>query len=185
MPSMDPGNARGGHSIPSWLGYSVPDSCCRKLSTYVNFNLTYHKCQCKIYSVGEFPKFVFGTSIKQQVAARITAYIAARFDSNSAKAADDLGISRQRLFSYTSAKTLPRPPMFDLILEKWGLNLLGKKPRGISIFSRELTKDFRPEQTSLFDSPVTLKSDELRVVIKRKGPRLVASIEISADVEIA
>jgi hypothetical protein len=40
-------------------------------------------------------------------------------------------------------------------------------------------------QPTLFDSPITLKSDELKVVIKRKGPHLVASIEISTDVEIA
>ena len=135
--------------------------------------------------MGESAKFVFGTSIKQQVAERIQTHIAAKFDNNGAKAAKSLGISRQRLFSYTSGTAVPRPPMFDLILQKWGLNLLGKKPRGGSTFNRTTAQELRPDQPSLFDSPVTLKSDELRVVIKRKGPRLVASIEILTDVEIA
>jgi hypothetical protein len=135
--------------------------------------------------MAESPKFVFGTGIKQQIAARIQDYIAREFENNSTKAAKDLGISRQRLFSYTSSKTLPRPPMFDLILQKWGLNLLGKRPRGASTFNRTMAQDFRPEQPSLFDKPITLKSDELRVVIKRRGPHIVASIEISTDVEIA
>ncbi len=130
-------------------------------------------------------KFVFGTSIKQQVAARILAHIAEKFDNNSAKAAESLGLSRQRLFSYTSAKTLPRPPVFDLILRKWGLNLLGKARHVNETFDRAAVQASRPVQHLLFDRPVILKSDELKVVIKRKGLRLVASIEISADVKIA
>jgi hypothetical protein len=132
-------------------------------------------------------KFVFGTSIKQQIAARIRAHIAAKFDNNSTRAADSLGWSRQRLFSYTSAKTLPRPPVFDLILQKWGLNLLGKNPQFNRATSRRgaTIQEQRPDQALLFDSPITLRSEELKVVIRRKGPRLVASIEISTDVEIA
>jgi hypothetical protein len=43
------------------------------------------------------PKLVFGSSIKQQVAAKIQAHIKAKFDNNSAKAAESLGITRQRL----------------------------------------------------------------------------------------
>ena len=133
--------------------------------------------------MGESIKFVFGTAIKQQVAARIQAHIAAKFENNSAKAAESLGLSRQRLFSYTSAKTMPRSPVFDLILNKWGLNLLGERPRRDSETPNAAAT--QPVERSLFDSPVTLKSEELKVVIKRKGPRLVASIQISADVEIA
>ncbi|SRR6266481_1662358 len=136
--------------------------------------------------MGESAKFVFGTGIKQQVAARIQAHITAKFDNNSARAAESLGLSRQRLFSYTSAKTLPRPPVFDLILQKWGLNLLGKNTRrDDETLGRATVQEPRPVQRLLFDSPITLKSEELKVVIRRKGPRLVASIEISTDVEIA
>jgi hypothetical protein len=170
---------------PSRLGFSLPNPPPKREYPNVNFNLTKANCQCKIYTLGEAPKFVFGTSIKQQVAARIQTHIAAKFGNNSAKAAKSLGISRQRLFSYTSAKTLPRPPVFDLILQKWGLNLLGKKTRAGSTVNRTTAQDLRPDQPSLFDSPVTLKSDEMRFVIRRKGPRLVASIEISTDVEVA
>jgi hypothetical protein len=132
----------------------------------------------------ESSKFVFGTSIKQQVAERILMHIGAKFQNNSAKAAKNLGISRQRLFSYTSAKALPRAPILDLILEKWDLDLLGKNRSRVRVTSKRIAES-QPVQRSLFDSPVTLKSDELKVVIRRKGPRLVASIEISADVEIA
>jgi hypothetical protein len=132
------------------------------------------------------PKFIFGTSIKQQVADRIRAHIAANFDNNSAKAAKELKLSRQRLFSYTSAKTLPRPRVIDLILQKWGLDLLGRDPRRhVGTLNRATVRELQPIQGRLFDSPITLKSEELTVVIRRKGPRLVARIEVSADVEIA
>jgi hypothetical protein len=135
--------------------------------------------------MSEHTKFVFGTDIKLQVAARIQAYVAAKFDDNSAKAAKSLRISRQRLFSYTSGKTLPRPPIFDLILREWGLNLLGKVSRRESAAVRNPRSHTRPVQGSLFDSPITLRNDQMKVVIKRKGPRLVASIEISTDLKIA
>lgn len=135
--------------------------------------------------MGDSPKFTFGTSAKQQVAARLQAHVAANFHNNSSKAAEDLGISRQRLFSYVSGKTLPRAPMFDVIFKKWGLNLLGisSGPQRRHRADRGNLREH--QQPSLFDHPVTLKSDDLRVVIKRKGPRLVASIEIAAEVEIA
>ena len=131
--------------------------------------------------MSEVSKFVFGTSIKQQVAVRIQAHIARKFDNNSARAAKDLGITRQRLFSYTSATTLPRPPVFDLILQKWGLNLLDKP------FRRDTGTLIAavPIQRALFDKPITLRSDGMKVVIKRKGARVVANIEISTDVQIA
>jgi len=130
-------------------------------------------------------KFSFGTTAKEQVAKRIQAHVQENFHSG-AEAAESLAISRQRLFSYTSGKALPRAPVIDLILERWGLDLLGDKPRrGSAKLKQERTDELRPAQRSLFDSPITLESDELTVVIRRKGPRLVASIEISADVKIA
>jgi hypothetical protein len=131
--------------------------------------------------MSETAKFVFGVNIREQVAARIRAYIAKKFDNNSAVAAKSLKISRQRLFSYTSATTLPRPPMFDLILQEWGLDLLGKPSRrSVGTLIAPV-----PIQRGLFDKPVTLKSDGMKVVIKRQGSRLVASIEISTHVKIA
>ena len=130
-------------------------------------------------------KFSFGTTAKEQVAKRIQAHVQENFHSG-AEAAESLAISRQRLFSYTSGKALPRAPVIDLILERWGLDLLGDKPRRRSAKLKQgRTDESRPAQRSLFDSPITLESDELTVVIRRKGPRLVASIEISADVKIA
>lgn len=119
------------------------------------------------------------------MAAKLQAYVAKEFDNNAAKAASNLRISRQRLFSYTSGKTLPRPPMFDLILKKWGLNLLGTVSRPQGVAGKNPRSDYRALQGTLFDSPITLRNDQMKVVIKRKGPRLVASIEISTDVKIA
>jgi len=131
-------------------------------------------------------KLIFGENIKQQVAARIQRHIEEEFKGNCSRAAKSLKFSRQRLFSYTRAKNLPRPPIFDLFLQEWGLNLLGETPRRDGETSSHATiRGSQPVQGSLFDKPVTLKSDELKVVIKRKGPHLVASIEISTDVEIA
>lgn len=127
-------------------------------------------------------RFIFGTNINQQIAARIQAYVQAKFENNGAEAAKSLRISRQRLFSYTSAKTLPRFPMFDLILREWGLDLLGKASRREAATASATTVAV---QRSLFDGPITLKSEEMKVVIRRKGPRLVASIEISTEVKIA
>jgi len=135
--------------------------------------------------MGESRKFVFGASVKRQVAERIQAYVEAKFANNSAKAAESLKISRQRLFSYTSARAFPREPIFDLIFQEWGLDLLGREPRRGSALKRVVGSTHESAQLSLFDRPITLKSEELRVVIKRKGPRLVASIQISTDVEIA
>ena len=130
-------------------------------------------------------KFSFGTTAKEQVAKRIQAHVQENFHSG-AEAAESLAISRQRLFSYTSGKALPRAPVIDLILERWGLDLLGDKPRRRSAKLKQgRTDESRPAQRSLFDSPIRLESNVLTVVIRRNGPRLVASIEISADVKIA
>jgi hypothetical protein len=126
-------------------------------------------------------KFIFGVDIKRQVAARIQAHIATNFGNNSAEAAKDLNISRQRLFSYTSATTLPRPPMFDLFLQKWGLDLLGKSSQSGNAALIAAV----PIQRGLFDKPITLKGSGMKVVIKRQGSCVVASIEISTEVKIA
>jgi hypothetical protein len=126
------------------------------------------------------PKLQFGRSVKEQVVELLTAHISANFVSHT-EAAKSLGISRQRMFSYTSGKSLPRAPILDLMQQTWGLNLLGEGAKG----NHENVEGSRPQQRSLFESPITLKSEDLTVVIRRKGPRLVASVTISSDVKIA
>jgi hypothetical protein len=133
--------------------------------------------------MSDSPRFTFGKSIKQQVAERIGTYVEKEFGGNSAKAAESLGLSRQRLFSYTSAKNLPRPKVVDLIHRRWQLDLLGGGSQQGA--RRRAPLESAPLQQSLFSRPVTLKSDELKVTIRRKGPRIVASVEFSTDVEIA
>jgi hypothetical protein len=134
----------------------------------------------------KLPKFTFGTSVKQQIALQLRAHVTANFGNKSASAAKTLGISRQRLFSYMSGKSFPRLPMFDTFREKWGLELIGESPsHSVVAIDRGRSSNSQSTQLSLFDTPVTLKSKGLKVVIKRKGPGLVASIEIASDVEIA
>jgi hypothetical protein len=133
--------------------------------------------------MAESMKFIFGTNVRQQVATRILDHIAEKFGNNRAEAAKSLGMTRQRLFSYTSGKALPRPQVFDLILQKWNLDLLGEKYSRASGGSKH--PHTQPAQRLLFEGPLTLMSEEMKVVITRKGPRLVAKIEIATDVEIA
>src|SRR5271165_2404944 len=79
--------------------------------------------------MSEATRLSFGTSARQQIGARIRAYVAKEFGNNVAKAAKSLGLSRQRLFSYTTAKALPREEVFDRMLKEWGLDILGGSPR--------------------------------------------------------
>lgn len=123
--------------------------------------------------------FTFGTSAKEQVAQRIKGHIGQHFESHQA-AAENLGITKQRLFTYVSAKSFPGPEIVDLILKKWGLDLLGGTPR-VKVKSVVVNNDTLP----LFETPLTLRSEHVKVLIQRKGSGLVAQVEISANVKIA
>jgi len=122
---------------------------------------------------------IFGVPAKQQIANRLQSYIVANFESCT-RAATSLGISRQRMFSYTSGKALPGADIIDLVLKRWDLDLLGGERRNGNV-ARKPSKDV---QYSLFDKPMIFKSDELKVVIKRKGVGLVANIQLSANVKV-
>jgi hypothetical protein len=123
----------------------------------------------------------FGTSARRQIGRAIGDYVSAKFSSATA-AAKDLGISRQRLHSYTSGKSLPRAEVFDTIAARWRLPILGVPPTPRS--KREQGKSIGT-QMDLFRSPMILRNDQVEVIVQRKGAGLVAEIKISASVKVA
>lgn len=125
-------------------------------------------------------KLKFGTDVKLQFGRQIKEHIAANFASDAA-AAKDLGISRQRLHSYTSGMSLPRATILDRMSEKWGLRVVGvDAPRSTRTRSRPI------EQLDLlFKKPVTFENDQLRVVLQKNGSKVVARIQLRTIVEVA
>lgn len=126
-------------------------------------------------------KLAFGTSARDHISRQLNAYVDAMFGGNKSAAAANLGIQRQRLFSYTSGKSFPRPDMIELIGEKWGIDLVGISKRG-GAGTKEQTAT--PIQAGLFDEPVTLRNDQMTVVIERKGPSIAVRIEIAAQAKV-
>jgi hypothetical protein len=126
---------------------------------------------------------VFGESAKSQIGRRLNRYIAGNF-RNGSRAAASLGISKQRLFSYTSGKSFPGADAIDLIREKWQLDLLGAGGSASRDQNRRASEP-KAQQLSFFDKPVTLSNDQMTLVITRKGQGLEFRLEISADAKIA
>ena len=114
----------------------------------------------------------------------IQSEMALRFKS-AAEAARDLKISRSRLSSYTTGKSLPGSDFLDLIREKWGVSLVGRESVRAGN-DKPGRSAIRGEQVSLFDRPVTLRSDIVSVKLERKGSGVAVKIELSvADLKIA
>jgi transcriptional regulator with XRE-family HTH domain len=131
--------------------------------------------------VTEPPKLVFGTSAKSQVGQRLKVYISESFAGNCAQAAKSLGMSRQRLSSYTTGKSFPGADVIDMILEKWHLDLLGT---GGSVGAKRAAGKAKSQQVGLFDKPVTLTNDQMTLVIERKGPGIEFRFEVSARAKL-
>ena len=125
---------------------------------------------------------------RQQIAERLRAHIATHFRGDIAAAAKSLGISRQRLHSYTAAvpQNFPGAEMIDSVLEKWGLDLIAGTPRLKPRAKKRVdAAAYKQAQLSLFDIPITLAGQEGKLTLQRKGFDLVAKIELLADVKIA
>jgi hypothetical protein len=123
----------------------------------------------------------FGTPVRLQVGRVISAYAAKNFAS-SAAAAKSLDISRQRLHSYMSGKSLPGAEVFEILASRWKMDLLGPHAKARP---KNQAKESRASQLDLFASPIILRNDQVEVVVKRKGAGLVAEIRISASVKVA
>ena len=119
--------------------------------------------------------------MRQQIGRTVKAYVSAHFKS-SAAAAKDLAVSRQRLHSYTSGKSLPGADFFEMLAAQWKLNLLDTRPK-----TESKRSPGKPDgaQMDLFSSPIIVRNDQIEVVVKRKGAGLVAEIKISASVRVA
>ncbi len=121
----------------------------------------------------------FGIPARKQIGNAIKTYASTHFDT-AAAAAKDLKISRQRLHSYTSGKSLPGAVFIDMVNARWNLNLLGSAST-----SKKASGQAQHSQLDLFHSPMILRNDQVEVVVKRKGVGLIAEIKISASVKIA
>jgi transcriptional regulator with XRE-family HTH domain len=130
-------------------------------------------------------KLHFGESVRKQIGERIRRYVEVEKKTTFRAAADSLGISRQRLHSYTSGKSFPRLEVFDKILSTWELDLLGGGAAS-SAGALGVEAVGQPEQRQFnFEEPLTLSNDSVKVVIERVGRKLVARVEIRAAVKIA
>jgi hypothetical protein len=127
-------------------------------------------------------RLTFGKNAKEHISKQIKAYISAKFGGSLTLAAASLEISKQRLQSYTSARSFPRAEVIDLIGEKWGPDVVGMGERTARLKKREGTPLV---QLGLFDEPVTLTNDQMTVIIERKGANLAVRIEIAARAKIA
>ena len=131
------------------------------------------------------PQFVFGKSIKVQLAENLKGFIRSNFETES-EAAASLGIGKQRLNSYTHAKSLPGADLIDEIRRKWKFDPITGESVGREKVD-QLAKDASRGalQLNLFDQPVTLSNDQLTVSIQRKGQGLEVRLRVSQHARIA
>lgn len=126
--------------------------------------------------------FVFGLSAKKQIGQRLRAHIETHFET-FASAAQDLGITKQRLSLYTTGKSLPRAEIIDRVKERWGLSLLGAGQVNRKNYHQD-RNDAKRQLLLLFEKPVSFGDDALKVIVQRKGNSLVASLHFSADLKV-
>jgi len=120
---------------------------------------------------------------RDRIAEVLLRHIARSFGGNEKRAAEDLGFYRQRLHSYISKTSFPGADVFDIIREKWGLDLLNVDAGSPGALSNgEVSKVDR--QLSL-DLPARLANAGLEIVLERKGAGIAVGITISPDVEVA
>lgn len=90
-------------------------------------------------------------------------------------------ITKQRLSSYVRGKAMPGADLIDKIAELWKLDLLGVGASRRKAVSGNAAKE---QLLLLFDKPVSIGTDDLKVVVQRKGNGLVASIFLSANFKV-
>jgi DNA-binding phage protein len=102
----------------------------------------------------------------------------------AAKAAADLGISRQRLQRYLDRKATPHSDLLLLAMKKWGIKLRCFEVEFSENAFREKTAEalLPAPQASLFDEPLSLRNDRLQVRLARKPAGV---LKISLEVKLA
>jgi DNA-binding phage protein len=121
--------------------------------------------------------------LRKVVAREFRRVIDERFPS-AAKAADDLGISRQRLQKYLDRKATPHSDLLLLAMKKWGIRLQCFEVEfSQGAFQGKTAEEAPgPQQLDLFDEPLTLRSERVELRLARKGED---SLRITLAVKLA
>jgi hypothetical protein len=121
-------------------------------------------------------------STKDRIAEALRKFIEKKFGGNEKRAAEDLGYNRQRLHSYISRANFPGDEVFDLIRQRWALDLLN-----IDALNKTRTRPSRrtSEAPRQIDLPVRLANEGVEIVLERKGANIAVGIKISPDVKVA
>ncbi len=108
--------------------------------------------------------------LRKAVAREFHRIIDERFPS-AAKAADDLGISRQRLQKYLDGEATPHSDLLLLAMKKWGIRLqcFDVEFSQSSFQAKTAEEAPRPPQLSLFDEPVALQNERVELRLARKA----------------
>lgn len=108
--------------------------------------------------------------LRDAVAREFRRVIDQRYPS-AAKAADDLGISRQRLQKYLDRKATPHSDLLLLAIKKWGIRLQCFEVEFSQGAFREKTAQEAPgpRQLNLFDEPLTLRNERVELRLARKA----------------
>lgn len=120
--------------------------------------------------------------LRKAVAREFRRVIDQRYPS-AAKAAADLGITRQRLQNYLERKATPHSDLLLLAMKKWGIKLRCFEVEfSESAFREKTAEELLPApQLSLFDEPLSLRNDRLEVRLARKPAGV---LKISLEVKL-
>jgi len=122
--------------------------------------------------------------LRQEIADQFRAAVS-RFSSEEA-AAEDLGISRQRLRAYLEKQMTPKADVVFLAMAKWKLQVVYQGVRFSAVAPR--TKSGRQPSPQLkldfFDAPQSLRNEEGNLALKvvRKD---IDSLELSLEISLA
>jgi hypothetical protein len=122
------------------------------------------------------------SSAKTRIAEVLRKHILDIFDGNTTRAAEHLGITKQRLNSYTSCTSFPGADLIDAIKEKWNLDLLNINGNGHAAIPMMAQVD---RQLSLFDQPIKLANQGVEIVLARKGAGIAVAVTISPNLKRA
>jgi hypothetical protein len=120
---------------------------------------------------------------RAELAREFRRVVESRFHADVAAAADDIGISRQRLEKYLMKGMTPKADVLLLMMIKWRLRLTYEGVE-ISAMSRRRPNPAPPSQQlklDLFDAPEVCWNEDrsLEVRVKRKmADRLALAVEI-------
>jgi transcriptional regulator with XRE-family HTH domain len=96
-----------------------------------------------------------------------------------ARAAEQLEVSRQTMNSYVRGKSFPRPAHMSRMIELWGINVqIGDTRLGLPTSSRRPQPLTALQTSFVWDALDSIKTEDLRVKVKRVGKELRLSVNI-------